>query len=182
MTAQIIDAPLTWQAVAAIADGAQLSLARAALARIEYAKALVTVIIERRLRCYGINTGMGALSEVLVDESRQSALSHNIIMSHACGVGEPLSVRETRAIMASAVNNFAHGRSGVRTLVVERLVALLNADLIPVVPRGGSLRRAAATDAVYRGLRRGVSAYADDRPFAVDIAAAIDFIRHTTPP
>jgi len=225
MTSQIIDAPLSWQAVAAIADGAQLSLSQAALACIAHAKAVVSAFVERRLRCYGVTTGVAALADVLVDESRQSALSHNVMMSHACGIGAALSVPETRAIMACAINNFAHGRSGVRARVVESLVDLLSANLIPVIPRGGSqedeiphattgalraldsienfetilaiellaatqayelqnpaLRRAAATDGVYCSLRISVPAYADDRAFAVDIAAASRFIRHTALP
>jgi histidine ammonia-lyase len=135
----LIDAPLKWQEVAAVGAGAPLGLSQAALGRIGHAKAIVAVIVARHLRVYGVNTGVGALSEVLVDESRQSALSRNIVMSHACGVGDPLPVRETRAIMTAAVNNFAHGHSGVRAIVVQRLVDLLNADLIPVVPRGGSI-------------------------------------------
>jgi hypothetical protein len=78
--------PLTWRAVAAIAAGSRVSLSTAARARIEHAKALVGVIVKRRLRCYGVKTGVGALSEVIVDESQQSILSRRIIMSHACGV------------------------------------------------------------------------------------------------
>ena len=136
---EVSDTPLGWQGVAAIAGGAQVALSANALGRMTHARRLVEVIITRRLRCYGVNTGVGALCDVLVDEAQQSALSHNIIMSHACGVGEPLSRHETRAIMACAINNFAHGRSGVRPVVVERLAALLNADLVPIVPRGGSI-------------------------------------------
>ena len=139
MQDETIDAALGWRAVAAIADGARVALSADSLRRIGRARALVEVIIARRLRCYGVNTGVGALCDVLVDEAQQGALSHNIVMSHACGVDEPLSRRETRAIMACAINNLAHGHSGVRPLVVERLVALLNADLIPVVPRAGSI-------------------------------------------
>jgi histidine ammonia-lyase len=139
MQDQVIDTPLGWQGVAAIAHGARISLSAHALERIAHARALVEVIVARRLRCYGVNTGVGALCDVLVDEAQQSALSHNILLSHACGVGEPLSRHETRAIMASAINNYAHGRSGIRPVVVERLAALLNADLVPIVPRGGSV-------------------------------------------
>jgi len=139
MTLVMLDEPITWTAVASVANGAKLALSAAAFARIEHAKALVTAIVERRLRGYGVNTGVGALADVPVDESQQSALSRNIIMSHAAGVGPPLSVNETRAIMTCAVNNFAHGGSGVRPIVVRTLIDLLNADLVPVVPREGSV-------------------------------------------
>ncbi len=139
VTERIIEASLTSQDVAAVAGGAWLRLSHPAQDRIAHARALVDVIVERGVRCYGVNTGVGALADVLVDQAQQSALSHNIIMSHACGVGAPLPVKETRAIMACAINNFAHGGSGVRPVVVDRLLALLNANFIPVVPRLGSI-------------------------------------------
>jgi histidine ammonia-lyase len=139
VTERIIEASLTSQDVAAVAGGAWLRLSHPAQDRIAHAGALVDVIVERGLRCYGVNTGVGALADVLVDQAQQSALSHNILMSHACGVGEPLPVKETRAVMACAINNFAHGASGVRPVVVDRLLALLNANFIPLVPRLGSI-------------------------------------------
>jgi histidine ammonia-lyase len=139
MSVQIDGTALSWQAVAAVAAGAPLGLSGAAFARIAHARALVDVIAERRLRCYGVTTGVGALCDVLVDSSQHNALSYNILMSHACGVGDPLSIGATRAIMASAINNFAHGHSGVRVVVVERLLELLNCGLIPLVPRAGSI-------------------------------------------
>ena len=139
VTERIIEGSLTSQDVAAVAGGAWLRLSHPAQDRIAQARALVDVIVERGVRCYGVNTGVGALADVLVDQAQQSALSHNILMSHACGVGAPLSVKETRAIMACAINNFAHGGSGVRPVVVDRLLALLNANFIPLVPRLGSI-------------------------------------------
>ena len=139
MNGVVVDAPLSWQAVAAVAGGAPLTLSAGACARLAHGRAIVEAIVAGRVRCYGVNTGVGALCDVLVDEAQQRALSRNIVMSHACGVGPPLPVFETRAIIACAVNNLAHGYSGIRPVVVERLLALLAADLIPVVPRGGSL-------------------------------------------
>jgi histidine ammonia-lyase len=139
VTERTIEGSLTSQDVAAVAGGAWLRLSGPAQERIAHARALVDVIVERGVRCYGVNTGVGALAEVLVDQAQQSALSHNILMSHACGVGTPLPVKETRAIMACAINNFAHGGSGVRPVVVDRLLGLLNANFIPLVPRLGSI-------------------------------------------
>lgn len=135
----LLDKPLRWPLIAALAGGAPLRLAPAALERLARSRELVDVIIARRVRCYGVNTGVGALCDVLVDRAQQQELSHHIVMSHACGVGEPLPDTETRAIMACAINNFAHGCSGIRPLVVERLVALLNGNLLPQVPRAGSI-------------------------------------------
>ena len=102
-------------------------------------RSIVEAVIERGVRCYGVNTGVGSLCDVIVDRTQQQQLSHNIIMSHACGVGDPLTDAETRAIMACAANNFALGRSGVRPLIVEKLLELLNAGIVPVVPRAGSI-------------------------------------------
>lgn len=133
------DRPLDWHQVAAIAAGEPLELSADARARIAAARVLVEQIVERGIRAYGVNTGVGALCDVIVSPAEQRALSRNILMSHAVGVGAPLGVAETRAIMAAAVNNFAHGHSGIRLEVADRLVTLLNADCLPEVPAFGSV-------------------------------------------
>ena len=130
---------LNWQQVAAVANGARLELAPDAVERIAHGRAIVDALVARGIKGYGINTGVGALCDVIVDRDQQQALSHNILMSHACGVGAPLGRVETRAIMAAQINNFAHGASGVRPEIVNFLIALLNADCIPVVPSRGSV-------------------------------------------
>jgi histidine ammonia-lyase len=133
------DRPLDLAQVAAVAAGAALELSAEARARIAAARVLVEQIVERGIRAYGVNTGVGALCDVTVSRTEQRALSRNILMSHAVGVGTPLGVAETRAIMAAAVNNYAHGHSGIRLEVVDQLVALLNADCLPEVPAFGSV-------------------------------------------
>jgi len=133
------DRPLDWVQVAAIAAGEPLELSADARSRIRAARVLVEQIVERGIRAYGVNTGVGALCDVIVSPSEQRTLSRNILMSHAVGVGAPLGVAETRAIMAAAVNNFAHGHSGIRLEVADQLVALLNADCLPEVPAFGSV-------------------------------------------
>jgi histidine ammonia-lyase len=131
--------PLDWAQVAAVAAGEPLQLAADARARIAAARVLVEQIVERGIRAYGVNTGVGALCDVIVSPAEQRTLSRNILMSHAVGVGAPLGVAETRAIMAAAVNNFAHGHSGIRLEVADQLVALLDADCLPEVPAFGSV-------------------------------------------
>ncbi|MFM0290603.1 HAL/PAL/TAL family ammonia-lyase [Paraburkholderia megapolitana] len=131
--------PLDWRQVAAIAAGETLELSADARARIDAAHTLVEQIVVRSIRAYGVNTGVGALCDVVVSQSEQRTLSRNILMSHAVGVGTPLGATETRAIIAAAVNNFAHGHSGIRLEVAERLVALLAADCLPEVPAFGSV-------------------------------------------
>jgi len=134
-----VDTHLGWRDVAAVAEGARLELSAAAKARIVQARAVVDAIVERGIRAYGVNTGVGALCDVVVDRPMQRQLSHNILMSHATGIGVPLGIVETRAIMATAVSNYALGHSGVRLEVVEALVGLLNAGVTPLVPAKGSV-------------------------------------------
>lgn len=122
-----------------MADGARLALSDGAQARIGAARRLVESIVRKGVRAYGVNTGVGALCDVVIPESKQAELSRNILMSHAVGLGPPMEAPAVRAIIAAAVNNFAHGYSGVRPVVVERLLALLAHDCIPEVPAAGSV-------------------------------------------
>ncbi|MDP9065488.1 MAG: aromatic amino acid lyase, partial [Pseudomonadota bacterium] len=135
----IRDRPLSWRQIAAVAEGASLELSSHARERVEAARRIVESIVSMGMRAYGINTGVGALCDVIVEPSQLRQLSRNIVMSHAVGVGAPLGGCEVRAIIAAAINNFAHGHSGVRLEVVERLEWLLRADCIPVVPAAGSV-------------------------------------------
>lgn len=130
---------LSWREIAAIAAGAPLDLTEPSRHRIAKAEALVAAILVRGTRVYGINTGIGALCDVVVAPEDQSRLSHNIIRSHACGLGRPLGAEEVRAIIAAQINNYAHGYSGIRQTVVDGLCALLTSNCLPVVPEGGSV-------------------------------------------
>src|SRR5450631_2723504 len=135
----LLDRSLSWRQVGEVAEGAQLALSDGAQARIRAARALVESIVAKGVRAYGVNTGVGALCEVVIPESKLEQLSRNIVMSHAVEIGPPLEAPAVRAIIAAAVNNFAHGFSGVRPTVVERLLALLEHDCIPEVPALGSV-------------------------------------------
>ena len=135
----LLDRSLSWRQVTDGAAGAPLALSDDAQQRIRAARTLVESIVRKGIRAYGVNTGVGALCDVVVDESKQAQLSRNIVMSHAVGVGPPLEAPEVRAIMAAAINNFAHGFSGLRLEVVERLLALLAHDCVPEVPALGSV-------------------------------------------
>lgn len=139
MTEIVVDTHLGWRDVAAVAEGARLELSGEAKRRITDARAVVEAIVDKGIRAYGVNTGVGALCDVVVDRPLQRQLSHNILMSHATGIGAPLGIVETRAIMATAVSNYALGYSGVRLEVVEALVRLLNAGVTPLVPAKGSV-------------------------------------------
>lgn len=138
-TSVVLDQPLSWRQVAAVAEGAAFSLSEAAELRIRAANLLVASIVSKGIRAYGVNTGVGALCDVIVEASQLRHLSRNIVMSHAVGLGAPLGRCEVRAIIAAAINNFGHGFSGVRLEVVERLVGHLRHDWIPEVPAAGSV-------------------------------------------
>ena len=88
---------------------------------------------------YGINTGFGALAEVRIDDDSIRKLQLNLVRSHSCGVGQPLSERSVRAIMLLRAQVLALGHSGVRPVVVERICECLNAGVHPVIPRKGSV-------------------------------------------
>jgi histidine ammonia-lyase len=135
----LLDRPLSWRQVSEVAEGATLALSHDAQERIRAARVLVQAVVRKGVRAYGVNTGVGALCDVVVDESKQAQLSRNIVMSHAVGVGPALEAPAVRAIIAAAINNFAHGFSGLRLDVVERLQALLAHDCVPEVPALGSV-------------------------------------------
>lgn len=134
-----LDRPLVWSQIDEVGGGASLSLSDAAWMRIRAARTLVDSIVLKGVRAYGVNTGVGALCDQVVSEAKQAELSRNIVMSHAVGVGPLLDPAAVRAIMAASVNNFAHGCSGVRPVVVERLLSLLDHDCVPDVPGAGSV-------------------------------------------
>lgn len=150
----ILDSPLTWRNIGAIANGAELQLSQAAWQRISDARSIVDALVERGIRGYGINTGVGALCDVIIDRDKQQALSRNILLSHSCGVGPTLGQAPARAIMAAQIANFAHGFSGIHPDTVKALLTLLNANILPVIPSGGSvgyLTHAAAIGTVLIG-------------------------------
>ncbi len=90
-------------------------------------------------RVYGVNTGFGALSETRISAGDVRALQHNLLRSHACGVGPDLEVAEVRAMMLLRAQVLALGHSGVREAVVDQLVSLLNARVHPRIPAQGSV-------------------------------------------
>ncbi len=87
---------------------------------------------------YGVNTGFGSLARVRIPAEHRARLSVNLVRSHAAGVGRPLPSDAVRGMLLLRANALARGASGCRPLLVERIVELLNADLLPVVPEQGS--------------------------------------------
>lgn len=88
---------------------------------------------------YGVNTGFGSLADCAIEADDLCALQRNLLLSHACGTGEPLGADVVRRMLILKVHGLIRGHSGVAPATVERLLAHLNAGVLPVVPRQGSL-------------------------------------------
>ena len=131
---------LDFQTLALVArGGASVSLGPAAQRDMDASHAVVRRILQGDQQVYGVNTGFGHLKDIRIPPDRLEALQRNLIRSHCAGVGEPLDAPATRVLMLLRAQVLARGHSGVRPLVVERLLEHLNADLLPIVPQQGSV-------------------------------------------
>src|SRR3954468_14897007 len=131
---------LTLEDVAAAArGGVRVELSPRARQRVRAARALVDRIAEGDEPTYGINTGFGTLAEVSIPKADLRKLQRNLIHSHAAGVGDPLPAPSVRALMLLRANVLAGGYSGIRESTLDLLVALLERDVVPVVPEKGSV-------------------------------------------
>lgn len=88
---------------------------------------------------YGINTGFGDLCHIKIDKSQVEELQHNLVVSHACGMGDPIPMEIARLMLLLKTQNFAYGYSGVREELVDTLIAFFNSGLAPVIYEQGSL-------------------------------------------
>jgi histidine ammonia-lyase len=125
--------------VVSVARGADVALSSAAIERIRAAREVVEAAVDSGQTVYGVTTGFGSLASVRIDPAKADAIQEAIVRSHATAVGRPLSREEARAMLALRAHVLALGHSGVRVEIVERMVELLNRDLVPVVPEQGSL-------------------------------------------
>jgi histidine ammonia-lyase len=117
----------------------EVVLAPAAKQRMNASRAVVDKLLASGETAYGINTGFSKLASVRISPDQLRQLQVNLVRSHACGVGAPLSEVETRATMLLRANALAKGLSGIRPVVVETLCAMLNARVHPVIPSQGSV-------------------------------------------
>jgi histidine ammonia-lyase len=106
---------------------------------VDRARAVVDKIVASNTLAYAITTGVGKLSDVRIAGDQIRTLQVNLVRSHAAGVGEPLSVAETRAMMLLRANSLAKGYSGVRAVVIDTLCEALNRGVTPFVPAQGSV-------------------------------------------
>lgn len=110
-----------------------------ALVLIEKAEAMVQRYVDEEKVSYGITTGFGKFSDVYISKDETSKLQKNLIMSHACGVGNPLNEDVVRAMMLLRLNSLAQGHSGIRKSTFNALLSMLNNDVYPLVYEKGSL-------------------------------------------
>jgi histidine ammonia-lyase len=131
---------LTFSQLYAVAlEREEVSLAADAIGRMKASRAVVDKLLAEGETAYGINTGFGKLASVRISPEQVRQLQINLVRSHSCGVGQPLSEAETRAMMLLRANALAKGLSGVRPIVVETLCSMLNSGVHPVIPSQGSV-------------------------------------------
>ncbi|HPM36046.1 MAG TPA: aromatic amino acid ammonia-lyase [candidate division Zixibacteria bacterium] len=116
-----------------------VELAPEALERIKACRAMLERKIEAREIMYGINTGIGEFSEVVLSDDQVQDFQKYLIYNHAAGIGEPMGLEAVRGAMASRVNVHAHGNSGCRPEITQTLVAMLNRGVTPYVCLKGSV-------------------------------------------
>ena len=110
-----------------------------ARAAVNQARAVVDALVAEQSASYAITTGVGKLSDVRIAGDADSRAAVNLVRSHAVGVGEPLSVAETRAMMLLRANSLSKGHSGVRAVVIDTICEMLNRGVTPMVPSQGSV-------------------------------------------
>jgi len=131
---------LTLETLQAIhAGGAALSIDAGAMAQVRASAAVVQRAAQSSSPTYGVNTGFGKLASTRISEADLATLQLNLIRSHSVGVGEPLPPQIVRLMLALKAASLARGYSGVRPLVIETLLAVHNAGLVPYVPSQGSV-------------------------------------------
>jgi len=137
---QLTGRDLTLEKLAAYErDRPSVSIAAEALARMQASRDVVVTAVEQKRVSYGITTGFGAFANRQIPPEKVKALQLNLVRSHSCGVGDPLSAPLTRLVLLLKANSLAAGFSGIRPLAVNALLSLLNADVLPVIPGRGSV-------------------------------------------
>src|SRR5437870_4549951 len=125
--------------VAVARHGARVTIAPRALDAVRASRRTVEGAIAGGATMYGVTTGFGKLAHVRIPPERARQLQLNLIRSHASGVGDPLSEEAVRAMMLLRANVLLLGTSGVRAVLPELIVEMLNAGVHPTVPSQGSV-------------------------------------------
>lgn len=130
---RLADLRRLWQAPVA------LVLPASARSAIDAAAATIQRIVEKGDAAYGINTGFGKLARTRIPDEQLELLQRNLILSHSVGTGEPMSDATVRLVVAMKAASLARGYSGVRPVVIDTLLAVLNAGIVPLIPVKGSV-------------------------------------------
>lgn len=132
--------PLSLAEMVRVAHGGEtIQIGSSAHSRIRASRKVIEEIVAKGGVVYGVSTGFGKLSDVHVPADELRQLQLNLVRSHACGIGNPLSIPEVRAMMLLRANVLALGLSGIRLEVIELLCELNNHGVVPVVPEKGSV-------------------------------------------
>ncbi|KEZ75230.1 histidine ammonia-lyase, partial [Pseudomonas syringae pv. syringae FF5] len=116
-----------------------LTLDSSADQQIDDSVACVERILAENRTAYGINTGFGLLASTRIASEDLENLQRSLVLSHAAGVGQPISDELVRLIMVLKVNSLSRGFSGIRRVVIDALIALINAEVYPHIPLKGSV-------------------------------------------
>ena len=119
--------------------GARVNIADSAIDKLRKSNIIVNEIVESQKPTYGINTGFGELSNVSVKKESIDKLQENLILSHCTAVGNPYPTEVVRGMMLLRANALCNGYSGIRPLVVQTIIDMLNAGVHPIIPEKGSL-------------------------------------------
>jgi len=131
---------LTLAEIATVAFGeAPVKVSSSARHRVSASRRVVEDIVARDDIVYGVSTGFGKLSDVRIPHDALAELQLNLVRSHACGIGNPLSEPEVRAMMLLRANVLALGFSGIHLEIIDTLCELLNRRVSPVIPEKGSV-------------------------------------------
>jgi histidine ammonia-lyase len=120
-------------------DGEQTTLDPAAIDRIRVCRAMLEEKLAGHETMYGVNTGIGEFSEVVLTDQQVEQFQRYLIYNHAAGIGEPASIESVRAAIAGRINVHAHGNSGPRPEIPLTLLEMLNRGITPVVCQKGSV-------------------------------------------
>ena len=133
--ANVVSTASAWQSP----DSMRVELVPKAVDRVRACRDAVERLLARREIVYGVTTGFGAFKDRFITEDQAAQLQRNLLMSHAVGVGAPLSQETVRAMMLIRANTLAKGYSGIRLQTLQGLLELLNRGVHPVVPEQGSV-------------------------------------------
>jgi histidine ammonia-lyase len=123
----------------ALGPETSVGLSPEAAARMRDSRELIERLVASGEPVYGVTTGFGRLADVTIAPEQRTTLQHNLVRSHASGMGAPLDRQSVRALMLLRANALARGHSGCRVILVDRLLGLLNAGIHPRVPEFGSV-------------------------------------------